>query len=81
MFHRITNRAPSSASLQSKSMGSSEELSHSSTGTYSSPDNDVCKYSSSFSSKSSGMLVVNPVEVSKAVVIKGFHDVHMVNLF
>lgn len=37
-------------------MGSSEELSHSSTGTYSysSPDNEACKYSSSFSSKSSG---------------------------
>lgn len=41
----------------SKYMGSSEELSHSSTGTYSHSGADidaVCKYSSSFSSKSSG---------------------------
>jgi len=37
-------------------MGSSEELSHSSAGTcsYSNTDNETCKYSSSFSSKSSG---------------------------
>lgn len=41
-------------------MGSSEELSHSSAGTcsYSNTDNETCKYSSSFSSKSSGKVFI-----------------------
>jgi len=55
MYHRINKRTSSFQSLQSKSFGSSEELSSTGTYCYSTTDNNTtCKYNSSFSSKSSG---------------------------
>jgi len=55
MYHRINKRTSSFQSLQSKSLGSSEELSSTGTYCYSTTDNNTtCKYNSSFSSKSSG---------------------------